>query len=279
MFGTIGTWFADNWWVIILILLGAYLARRFGIMLIDMLVRRAITHRSHGDADESDVKKRQDTLIGLFDSLLRIFIWFVAGFTILGRLGLDMTPVLAWASVIGVALGFGAQSLIKDFLSGLFIILENQYRIGDVVTLDGADGKVEAIGLRSTVVRDNDGGVHYIPNGMITHTLNKTMGHARLNLTVTVSPSTDVDKLTEVINQVGQKMATDEKWKGKILEAPHFLNVSNFSNTAMEVKIAGKMQASAQWNVSGELRKRLLTAFNKEGVGLNAPIPTPPKKK
>lgn len=264
----------------LLILLGAYLTRRFGTMAIEVIIRRTVTHHTHGDLTSDDIKKRQNTLISMASAILRVLVWLVAAFTILGLFHLNLTPLLASAGILGVAIGFGAQSIIKDFLTGIFIILENQYRVGDVVELDGASGKVEQIGIRSTVVRDNDGSVHYIPNGAIQHTINKTMGHARLNLTIAVAPSTDVDKLTTVINDIGLAMANDEKWKTKILEPPYFLNISNFSNTTMEVKISGKMQASAQWSVTGELRKRLLSALNKEGIGLAAgAAQTPVKKK
>lgn len=270
MWQAIQTWVSENWWVVILILLGAYLVRHFGVVLIETIIRRTVTHHSHGDLTSDDVTKRQNTLISMASAVLRVLVWLVAAFTILGLFNLNLTPIFASAGIIGVAIGFGAQSLIKDFLSGMFIILENQYRVGDVVELDGASGKVEQIGIRSTVVRDNDGSVHYIPNGVIQHTINRTMGHARLNLTIAIAPNTDVDKLTTIINDLGIKMAQEEKWKNKILEPPYFLNVSNFSNTTMEIKIAGKMQASAQWSVTGELRKRLLAALNKEGIGLAA---------
>jgi moderate conductance mechanosensitive channel len=279
MIKDIGNWFNENWWPILLILVGAYLVRHFAGMIIETVVRRMVVRRKHGDLSEEDIKKRQNTLISMFTAVARAMVWLVAGFTILSLLKLNLMPLLTAAGILGVALGFGAQSLIKDFLSGLFIILENQYRVGDVVELDGASGKVEDITIRSTVVRDNDGSVHYIPNGSITHTINRTMGHARLNLILSVAPSTDVDQLTEIVNRVGEQMVADEKWKHKILDAPKFHSITNFNNSVMEVKIAAKTQASAQWSVTDELRKRLLAALTKEGVGLTAASTPPAKKK
>jgi small-conductance mechanosensitive channel len=261
-------WFLDNWWVVALILLGAWLVRRFGEMVVTNIVKRTMRHRTHGDLTEEDIKKRQDTLIAMFSAILRVLVWLVAGFSIIRLIfpKLDLTPILASASVLGVAIGFGAQTVIKDFLSGLFIILENQYRVGDVVEIDGAIGTVEQISLRSTIVRDNDGSVHYIPNGSIAHAINKTMGFAKINLAIEVASSTDVDALAKAINEVGDKLAKEEKWKARIMDPPHFLGIDAFNTSTLEVKIVGKTQPSSQWSVTGELRKRLVAAFKKEGI-------------
>lgn len=261
-------WFNDNWWPVALILLGAWIVHHFGLMIVSTIVRRTHRHRTHGDNSEEDIKKRQDTLIALFSAMLRVLVWMVAGFSIFGILfpQVNLTPILAGASVLGVAIGFGAQTLIKDFLSGVFIILENQYRVGDVVEIDTANGTVEQITLRSTIIRDNNGSVHYIPNGSISHAINKTTGFAKVNLSVEVSSSTDVDKLAAIINEVGDKMTTDEKWKKRIMDPPHFLGIDAFNTSTIQVTIVGKTQPTAQWSVTGELRKRLVVAFKKEGI-------------
>jgi moderate conductance mechanosensitive channel len=257
-----------KWWIVILIILGAWVVRHFGTMVVSSVVHRTMRHRAHGDLTEEDIKKRQDTLIAMFSAILRVLVWLVAGFSIIRQIfpGLDLTPILASASVLGVAIGFGAQTVIKDFLSGLFIILENQYRVGDVVEIDSAIGTVEQISLRSTIIRDNDGSVHYIPNGSIAHAINKTMGFAKINMAIEVSSSTDVDALAKVINDVGEKLAKEEKWKTRVMEPPHFLGIDAFNTSTLEVKIVGKTQPSSQWSVTGELRKRLVAAFKKEGI-------------
>lgn len=273
-------WFLDYWWMVALIMAGAWLARYIGNFLIAGIVRRTVRRRHHGDLTEEDIKKRQNTLIALFMAMLRVLIWAVAGFSILELIfpRLDLTPILAGASVLGVAIGFGAQTLIKDFLSGLFIILENQYRVGDVVEIDSASGTVEQITLRSTIVRDNNGSVHYIPNGNITHAINKTMGFAKINLTIEVSASTDVDALAVIINEAGSKMAGEEKWKERIIDKPHFLGIDSFTTSSVDVKIVGKTYPNAQWSVTGELRRRLIAAFKKEGI-IAAKVPADKKKK
>lgn len=272
-------WFSLNWWIVLLIVFGAWIARHVGDILIAGIVRRTVRRR-HGDITEEDIKKRQDTLIALFVAMLRVFIWAVAGFSIIELIfpRLDLTPILAGASVLGVAIGFGAQTLIKDFLSGLFIILENQYRVGDVVEIDNASGTVEQITLRSTIVRDNNGSVHYIPNGNVTHAINKTMGFAKINLTIEVSASTDVDSLAVIINEVGSKMAEEQKWKERIIEKPYFLGIDSFTTSTLDVKIVGKTYPNAQWSVTGELRRRLIAAFKKEGI-IAAKVPADKKKK
>lgn len=268
LWSVLGNWFNDNWWIVLLILAGAVVALRLGNAVFAGIIRRAVRHRAHADTTEEDIKKRQATLIVMSTAIWRALVWLVASFSVLERVfpALDLTPVLAGASVLGVAIGFGAQTLIKDFLSGLFIILENQYRVGDVVTIDDATGTVEHITLRSTIVRDNDGSVHYIPNGSISHAINKTMGFANINLTIEVPANTDVDKLAATINDIGQKLAEEEKWKKRVMEPPHFLGIDAFNANTLEVKIIGKTQPTAQWSVTGELRRRLLAVFKKDGI-------------
>jgi small-conductance mechanosensitive channel len=279
MFKDINAWLTNNPWAqIALVLLAAFLVRRFGAMALENVIRRTVRYHAHGDQSEDDSKKRQDTLISMLSAVLGVLVWLVAGFTILGRFfHLDLAPLIAATGVAGVALGFGAQSLIKDFISGLFIILENQYRVGDIVELDHAQGRVEQITIRSTVVRDNDGSVHYIPNGVIQHTINKTMGFAKINLLITVPPNTDVDQLAEVVNAIGDKMAEEEKWRHKILDPPHFGGINNFTPTLLEIKISGKTQPTAQWNITNELRRRLLSALNKQGMGAEPAKPADTK--
>lgn len=265
-------WLGNNWWKVAAILIGAYIVRRFGDAVISGIVRRTMQRRTHGDLSEEDIKKRQDTIIAMVSAILRVLVWLVAGFSIM-RLAfpdIDLTPILASASVLGVAIGFGAQTLIKDFLSGLFIILENQYRVGDVVEIGTATGTVEQISLRSTILRDSNGSVHYIPNGSISHAINKTMGFSKINLTIEVPATTDIDKLAATINEVGAKMAAEDKWKKKIMDAPRFLGIDSFTTDDVEVTIIGKTQPAAQWSVTGELRRRLILALKKQGI-ISAP--------
>ncbi len=253
---------------IVAIIVLSWLALRFGGAIIARIIRHVI--RKNNDMSDIDVTKRQNTLIGLLVVVWKIIVISLAGVLIFQQLfpDVDLTPVLASAGIVGIALGFGAQSVIKDFLSGIFIITENQYRVGDVVDLEGAAGTVERVGVRTTTLRDVDGNVHYVPNGTIMHVINKTMGFSKVHFSLSVHPDTDIDKLAEIINNAGEKMAKDEAWKEKLLEAPHFLNIGNFSDVSMEVTIVGKTQPSAQWSVTGEMRRRLLRDFRKKGIEL-----------
>jgi small-conductance mechanosensitive channel len=267
MWNVIADWFQANTIPIILIIIASFLVIQFGTRFLTLLIRRTVG-QIKTDTSEDDVKKRQDTLISMFGTLLKVLVWLTAGFTILRRMGIDLTPLIAGASVLGVALGFGAQSIIKDLLTGLFIIIENQYRVGDVVDIEGAAGSVEQITIRSTIIRDADGNVHYLPNGMVAHVINKTMGFSKVNFAIAVTADTNVDTLSEIINEVGEKLADEKAWKDKVMEPPRFLNIGNFTDTALEARIIGKTQPSQQWAVTGELRKRLLVAFTKHDIKL-----------
>lgn len=269
-------WFDQHWFPVVCIIVISYLALRFGAMLIDKVIRRAIrsTHYHGGVTSPEELKKRQDTLISMFSALWRVGVWTVALLTLLKEVApFDTTAIFASAGIIGIALGFGAQSIIKDLLTGIFIITENQYRVGDVVELQGiavpeAKGTVEKITIRSTILRDLDGNVHYLANGNVLHAINKTMGFSKINFSLAVVPNTNIDNLAKVIDEVGEKLKLEEKWAKRIIEAPHFVSIGSFTDTALEVKITGTTQPSEQWKVTGEVRKRLLATFKKHKIEL-----------
>ena len=181
----------------------------------------------------------------------------------------QLSPISYFYLIYRVALGFGAQSLVKDFLSGIFIIAENQYRVGDVVDVMGAAGTVERVGTRTTVIRDSEGNVHYVPNGTIQHVINKTMGYS-----IYIDPSSDISAVTDIINATGQELAKEKAWQKKIIDPPKFVSVGDITGRGTELIIAGKTQPSDQWSVTSEMRHRLLQNFDREGV-LLATLPTP----
>lgn len=273
----------DDWLVntglpILLISAIAWTGRHFGDIVIAHVMRRVIRSTSYNPIPQDDIKKRQATLTNLVAAIWKILLYSVAGFMIFQQLfpRIDLTPFFASAGLLGVAIGFGAQSLIKDFLSGIFIISENQYRVGDIVDIEGAAGTVERITIRSTVLRDSSGNVHFLPNGNVMHVINKTMGYSKVNFSLNVDPETDVDALVAIIDEVGAKLADDPKWKDKVLEAPHFLNIGTFSDIALEVTITGKTHPSQQWSVTGEMRRRLLKSFAKHKIELAHTPAVPP---
>jgi small-conductance mechanosensitive channel len=233
------------------------------------LVIRFITHRP-GELDE-EVGKRSNTLTRVLSDSGQVFVILIAVFTILAELNINIAPILASAGVIGIAFGFGAQSLIKDLIAGLFIILENQYRVGDVVKISEVSGLVEAINLRRTVLRDLDGIVHIVPNGEIRVASNYTKDWSRVNLNVSVAYGEDLDRVIPVINRVGKELAEDPQWAPLILKAPEVLRVDDLGASGVEIKILGDTKPIRQWDVAGELRKRLKKAFDVEGIEIPWP--------
>ncbi len=254
---------------IVAIFFGAYLFYKFGGSLIEKIIRRAIVPGKF--LSPMAEKKREDTLIRVFITALRVVVILVAFLMALSEADIDTTPLIASAGIAGIAVGFGGQYLIKDLVSGFFIILENQYRVGDVVCFGDTCGLVEDINLRMTVLRDLDGTVHHVPNGEIKISSNLTKFHANVNLNIGVSYDADIEKVIKVINEVGNLLFKDKNWSSKIRKQPQFLRVDDFADSAVILKILGETVPLAQWEVAGELRKRLKIAFDKEGIDIPFP--------
>ena len=254
-------WLSSQGLKIVLIIIIAFLINRFGSKIIEKAIKKGVK-----DGTAYATEKRQKTLTRIFSAALRIIVWLIAIMMILPIFGIDVGPILAGAGVLGVALGFGAQYMIRDFLAGLFIIIENQYRVGDVMCADGTCGSVEDITLRKTVLRDLDGVVHHVPNGEIKKASNLSKGFARVNLNIGVSYGADLEKVIKIVNKTGNELAKDPAWNESITRPPQFLRVDDFGDSAVVVKILGETKPLKQWDVTGELRKRIKVAFDKEGI-------------
>lgn len=268
----VANWITENQTTLIsiaFIIIGAWIVERFGHIAARRIIKRTL--KKSRFESESERSKRENTIDQILSGTLHILIWPIAIIMIVSQLGVDIAPLIAGAGIIGLAVGFGAQSLVKDIISGLFIIIENQYRVGDVVKLGQTAGSVERINLRVTVMRDLDGIVHTIPNGTIDITSNFTKEHSGINLNVRVDYSSDINKVIEVINNVGVDMAKEDYWSEKIIEAPQFSRVDNFAENGIEVKITGDVQPLTQWEITGELRKRLIIAFDKTNISFALP--------
>lgn len=256
---------------IVLIIAVATFLQRITNRFIGKIVEKTV-RRSRNFKYERDEKAREDTLKSIFSATSTVLIWFIAVLLVLGELNINLGPLIAGAGIAGLAIGFGAQSLVKDVVNGTFILLENQYRVGDVVRLNQeVSGTVEDFTLRVTTLRDLDGMKHYIPNGEITLATNMTMEFSGINLDIGIDYGTDLEKLEKVINTVGEELSDDKEWKEFILEAPTFLRVDAFADSAIIVKITGKTIPMKQWAVTGELRKRLKIAFDKNGIEIPYP--------
>ncbi|HCR55397.1 TPA: hypothetical protein DIV49_00325 [Candidatus Saccharibacteria bacterium] len=265
-------WLADYWIELLTILIGALLAYFVGTRLVTIAIRRIVKGGKHREWHKKDIEKRQKTLVDLFINIWRMLIFFTVLYALaklfVPNISETLAPLFASAGIIGIALGFGAQSLIKDFLSGIFIISENQYRVGDVVEIEGFSGTVERIGSRSTVLRDVEGQVHYFPNGMVQHVINKTMGYSMARFTVAVHPDANIDTVSDIIDTLGLALSEEDAWKDKILKAPSFVSIGEITGSSVEVIVAGKTQPSDQWSVVAEMRKRLLEEFETKGIKL-----------
>lgn len=243
-----------------------YLLRHF----VPIVVKRTVTGTMAGKP-KSAIKKRTDTLSNIFIQTGMVFVGVVAIFTIVAELGINIAPALAGLGIAGIAVGFGAQSLVKDIFNGILILLENQYGIGDVVKIAGIAGLVEDVTLRRTVLRDLDGIVHSIPNSEIGAASNYTKEWSRVNMNISVGYGEDLDHVIEVINRVGKELAEDPDWAPRILKAPEVLRVDDFGDSGIALKILGETKPLAQWDVMGELRLRLKKVFDKEGIEIPWP--------
>lgn len=262
-------WFLHHGLKIILIVFLAYLANKLLQKVIEKAVRIAVVADPFSSSDAE--KKREDTLISIFSATLRIVFIIIVSMMALQELGVEIGPLLAGAGIVGLALGFGGQYLIRDLISGLFIILENQYRIGDVVSFDNTGGLVEEITLRMTTIRDQDGTVHHIPHGEIKKVSNLSKNFSRVNLNIGISYDSDLEKVITLVNQIGSEMAADDLWKDTIIKAPQFLRVNDLGESSIIIKILGETTPLHQWEVTGELRKRILISFRQKGIEIPFP--------
>ncbi len=240
--------------------------------ILKALLDREATEGTAQELSAIEVTKRLDTLDRLGGAVIRFFVIVIAGLMILTTVGIDIGPAVAGLGVVGIAVGFGAQSLVRDYLNGCLILIENQFSRGDVVSVAGVTGTVEDFSLRRTTLRDLDGVVHTVPNGEIKVASNRTRTWARINQNVVVLFGTDVDKAIDVVNAVGQGMADDPKWKRRILQPPRVDRVESIDPTVgITLKILGTVRASDQWEASGEFRRKLLTAFAENGIEIPGP--------
>jgi small-conductance mechanosensitive channel len=260
---------------VIVIVAAAIIALRLASLFVHGIVKALLDREAtEGTAQELsavELKKRMDTLDTLVGNTLQFFIVVIAGLMILGKLGLDIGPAVAGLGVVGIAVGFGAQSLVRDYLNGALILIENQYARGDVIRIAGVDGTVEDFTLRRTTLRDLDGVVHTVPNGEIHVASNLTRVWSRINQDVTVAYGTDIDKAIEVVDNVGREMAGDPVWKRRVLEAPRVERVAELGEYGITLKILGTVRAADQWAAAGDFRKRLLEAFKKHGIEIPRP--------
>lgn len=215
--------------------------------------------------------RRVDTLARVFHHVATVVISLIAGMLALSEIGISIVPILGAASVVGVAVGFGAQSLIKDYFNGLFMLLENQIRQGDVVEVSGKTGVVEDVTLRYVSLRDYEGSVHYIPNGLITMVTNKSRGYAYAVIDVSVAYRENLDSVYEVMREVASRLRASQDCGTKILEDIEIAGVQDWADSAVMVRCRLKTVALEQWSVRREFLRRLKDAFDVRGIEIPYP--------
>lgn len=260
---------------IAIVVVVGYLFLRFSRLFIHRIFKalmdREATEGTAQELSAVEVQKRVETLDALGANVLRFFIVVIAGLMILGRFGIDIGPAVAGLGVVGIAVGFGAQHLVRDYLNGALILIENQFSKGDVVRIAGVAGAVEDFSLRRTTLRDLDGNVHTVPNGDITVATNMTRVWARINENIAVAYGSDIGRVTEVVADVGRAMAEDPEWKRRVLEPVRVERVELLGDSGVTIKVLGTVRAPDRWAAAGELRRRLLDAF--AAAGIEIPFP------
>ncbi len=253
-----------------LIVLVAFIFVRVLEHAINPVIRIAIHEQMAGEP-EIEVKKRIDTLSSVTYRTLLLVVMAVVVVTILPEFGINAAALIAGIGLFGLAIGFGAQTLVKDIINGMFILAENQYGVGDVVTVGGLTGVVQDLNLRRTVLRDLDGVVHSVGHGQVDITSNWTKSYSRVNLNVGVAYDSNLDHVIQVINRVGKELSEDPVYKSRITDPPHVLRVDNFGDSSIDIKIIGETAPIEQWAITGELRLRLKRAFDAEGIEIPFP--------
>ena len=261
----VGEWLTSSGLRIFLVLILMFLAMKVTQMFSDRFFGKLQRNR------DEEYKKRADTLSQTVKSLLSICIVLVALIMVLGQLGVKIGPVLAAAGVLGVAVGFGAQHLVRDVISGFFILLDDQIRVGDVVQVAGKGGLVEKISVRMTILRDLAGNVHYIRNGEIAVVTNMTKEYSRYVFDIGVAYREDVDQVIEVVKQIDQELREDPAFKDDILEPIEILGLDQFADSAIIIKARTKTKPIRQWAVGREFNRRLKRKF--DDLDIEIPFP------
>lgn len=256
-------WFLGPGVRIVLIAVLAWLS----LKVVDAIVTRLEYEAQHGLGSEARERaKRIRTLGNLVEYVVAVVVTGVALLMILRELHLDITPVLTGAGIVGLAVGFGAQSIVKDFFSGFFLILENQVRVGDVAVVNGTGGLVEAITLRTITLRDVEGTVHIFPNGSINTLANRTKDYSYAVVDVSVAYSEDTDRVVQVLREVGRDLRTDAAVSVSVLDDLEVMGVENLGESSVVIKVRAKTLPQRQWDVARELRRRIKQRFDREGI-------------
>jgi small-conductance mechanosensitive channel len=260
------TWLLSSGLTIVLVVIGTLIAIRVARMLA-----RRVSSSLGKQMDDEESRKRVKTVSSVIRNLLTVVIIIVACMIVLGELGVEIGPILAAAGIVGLAVGFGAQSLVKDVINGFFILLNDQIRVGDVVEIGGKGGVVEKVNLRMTILRDLAGNVHFIPNGTIDVVTNMTKEFSRYVFDIGVAYREDVDEVIKVIKEVDEGLRKDATFGPDILEPMEILGLDQFADSAVIIKARVTTKPIKQWKVAREFNRRLKRAFDERGIEIPFP--------
>lgn len=255
----------------ILIIVGVALGVRFAWKsLFPHLARAAIMSGAH--PPDAEMERRADSVIGVVNYAFTLFLVTVASVMILTEFGVDVTALIAGLGIAGLALAMGSQQFVRDAINGIFLLAEDQYRTGDVVTIADTTGTVEAITLRRTVLRDNDGVVHSVPNGSITVVSNHTRDYAVVNVQVRIGLGDDVSKVKDLIAEAAQQVLAEPELARVITEAPCVLGVTDVDDRAVTITVTTRTLAGSRWEVGRVLRQRFAEVLAREGIRVPLPL-------
>jgi moderate conductance mechanosensitive channel len=283
-----GQWLVTSGLRILLIVVAAVVLRWLLVRAVNRMVRRTVAANVSDRIVENRAtrvlasatgalserrRQRTETLGSVLRSLVTFVVFGVAFLMVLGEFHIDLAPLLASAGVAGVALGFGAQSLVKDFLSGVFMLLEDQYGVGDVVDTGEAVGTVEEVTLRITKLRDAGGVAWYVRNGEITRIANKSQGWSTAIVDLPVAYTENVERVTDIIGGVVDSMYDDPQWSDVMLEKPTVAGVEQITGTTLTIRVVAKTGPNQQWGLQRAIRERVKDAF--DAAGVRAPVTFP----
>jgi small conductance mechanosensitive channel len=267
------SWLFSDGLIIIIMILAIWWIVRIIERIFPRLVTTFVMSRSeYGEHEESE--KRATTLSTVFTGGAQIMVIVSGVFMILSKLSIPVGPVLAGFGVVGIAVGFGAQHLIRDLISGIFVIAENQYRTGDVVTIAGTSGLVEDINLRRTILRDLEGTVHVVPNGEIAVSANRTKNYSRVVLNVGVAYKENLERVILILNQIGNEISADPVIGLNVIKAPQVLRIQSLDDSCITIRMLGDCKPMKQWNLRSELIRRIKARFDLEGIEIPFPHQT-----
>lgn len=266
------TWIITTLPSLMLIIILAFILLKVANIFLRRIKPIMLKHMESGsELDSREIEKRLDTLLGILRSIIKVIVWLVIGMLFLRKIGIDIAPIIAGAGIVGLAIGFGAQELVRDFISGFFMLLENQIREGDVAIVNGTGGLVEHVGMRTIVLRDLSGVVHVFQNGKVNTLSNMTKNWSGMVFDIGVAYKEDTDKVAEVIQQVAEELRADPDFRDKILEPIEIFGVDGFGDSAVIIKARFKTKPIEQWAVGREYRRRLKKAFDDQGIEIPFP--------